>query len=307
MKSFFILLLLVISFHITVLSQSKSEIKKQKERSIDTLKNKISGVKFADLGLSKAQEQLFLNNAISPDAQLLIGIVNYLKSDLGLQVIVTQEQRTKALKFARSRCDLVYFNFDVGQFKSSFGAIGTIPFSFSFSFCDKSKYSFNTKLHVDGLTILNNKTRQTCLFEFSYKRKFDINQKILIQKNPSLISLTDFTKYLDTFSHKLPIEGIYQLFSSSNNTSKYKIGIYNIQDTLKVIYFDGADFSEDWVEGEIKGYLIKTNSDSHLFAKWNTFDKTIIDAAVTLINTNSFELVSNDIHTPMYDKYVRLK
>ena len=41
-------------------------------------------------------------------------------------------------------------------------------------------------------------------------------------------------------------------------------------DTLKIIYFDGADSSEDWVEGELKGYLIKTNSDFHFFAKWST-------------------------------------
>jgi hypothetical protein len=307
MKTLVIFFSLVICFHITVIPQSNAEIKKQKEVSRDTLKKKISGVRFADLRFTKAQEQLFLSNASSPDAQLLLGIVNYLKKDLGLLVIVTQEQRIEALKNAKSRCDLVFFDYDIGQFKSSFAAIGTIPFSFSFSFCDKSKYTFTTKLNVSGLTILSNKTRATCYSEFACTRKFDINKKMSVQKNPSLISLTDFTKYLDTSLTKLPIEGIFQLFSSSNNTSKYKLGICNMKDTLKIIYFDGADFSEDWAEGELKGYLTKTNSDSHFFAKWNNLDKSTIDAALTLINPNSFELKSSDIYTPMDDKYVRLK
>jgi len=308
MRGLFLLCLLYI-VSINCFPQSKAEIKKQKERSIDTLKKKISGVRFADFGFSKAQEQIFINNATSPDAQLLTGIVNYLKMDLGLQVIITQEQRNESLKIAKSRCDVVFFTYDVGQFKSSFGAIGNVPFSFSFLFCDKSKYSFNTKLHVDGLTILANKTRQTCFFEFAYKRKFDINQKILIQKNSSLISLADFTKYLDTSLHKLPIEGIYQLFSSSNNSSKYKIGICNRNDTLYIVYFDGANYSEDWTEGESKGYLTKTMSESDFFVKWFSLDKTLMEGAITFANNhNSFELKSSDIQNPIEnDKYIRLK
>ena len=290
------------------LSQKKSEIKKQHERMIDTLKRNITGVKYVDFGFSNAQEQMVLNNLNSLDAQVLIGFVNYIKMDLGLQAIVTSEQRKEMLKTATSSCDIVRFNYDFGEFNSKFMALGTYPLTFSFTFCNKSKYTFKTKLHVDGLTNYAKRTRETCAFEFINKGKYDITERKEIKKNPTIVTESEFSKYLDTTLIKLPLEGIYQLFSSVNNTSKYKVGIFNTNDTLKVIYFGGADFKDDWVNGELKGFLIRTTSENDFFAKWVSLDKSQMDASITFLNSNSFVLKSSDIFNPIQeDKYIRIK
>lgn len=88
-----IIISLLLNITIVALSQKKSDLKKQHERMIDTLKKKITGVKYVDFGFTNAQETMILNNVSSLDAQVLIGFVNYVKMDLGLKAIVTAEQR----------------------------------------------------------------------------------------------------------------------------------------------------------------------------------------------------------------------
>lgn len=300
--------LFLFSITVVALSQKKSDIKKQHERMIDTLKKKITGVKYVDFGFSSAQEQMILNNVSSLDAQVLIGFVNYVKMDLRLIPIVTAEQRKELSNLVTSSCDIVRFNYEFGEFNSKLIAIGNYPLTFTFTFCDKSTYSFKTKMYVDGLTVYHKRARETCAFEFINKNKYDISQRISVKKSTQIITESQFNKYLDTSSHKLPIEGIYQLFSTANNTSKYKVGVFNSNDTLKVIYFDGANFKEDWIEGELKGYLTKTSSENDFFAKWISLDKSQIDATITFTNNNAFILKSSDIYNPIQeDKYVRVR
>lgn len=303
-----IIISLLLNITIVALSQKKSDLKKQHERMIDTLKKKITGVKYVDFGFTNAQETMILNNVSSLDAQVLIGFVNYVKMDLGLKAIVTAEQRKELSKLATSACDIVRFNYDFGEFNSKLIAIGNYPLTFSFTFCDRSTYSFKTKMHVDGLTIYHKRARETCAFEFINKNKYDITQRINLQKSIPIITQNQFIKYFDSSSHKNPFEGVYQLFSSVNNTSKYKLAIFNSNDTLKVIYFEGANFKDDWQDGELKGYLMNTNSANDFFAKWISLDKTQIDASITFIDKNAFILKSSDIYNPIQeDKYIRIR
>ena len=312
MKLLLMILLFGVSFSTMTFSQekklSKSEIKKQKEKRLDSLRQKLNGVKYADLGFSKAQEQIVLNNSSSLDAQILIGIIDYLKKDIGLTVIVTQEQRSEAIKMAKSQCDYVKFIFDVGSFKSSLGAIGNYPFSFSFLFCDNSNYSFETKLRVSGLTIYSKAVRDLCNFEFLHKKEPDESQKLKVASNKIIISYPNFIKYLDSAKRKSDFEGVYQLFSSNVNTSNYTIGLYHYNDSLRIIYFSGADFNEDWSEGELKGNLYKTMSENDFLADCYTLDKRLVNGSVTFLNINSFELrINNQLDNNGVDKFVRVK
>ena len=289
-------------------TQKKSDLKRQHEKMIDTLKRKITGVKYVDFGFSTAQEQLIINNVNSLDAQVLIGFTNYIKSDLGLQPIITAEQRQEIFKTVGSSCDVVRFSYEFGEFNSRLIAVGNYPFTFSFIFCDKSTYSFKTKMYVDGLTIYHKKARETCAFEFVNKNKYDIKQRIAVKKANPIITELQFNNYLDTSLHKLVFEGIYQLFSTANNTSKYKIGVFKSNDTLILIYFDGANFKDDWVDGEFKGFLTKTSSENDFFVKWISLDKSEIDATITFLNSNTFILKSSDLRNPIQeDKYVRIR
>jgi hypothetical protein len=173
----FILLFLITVIAFEVKSQSKKELHKQHERILDTLSKKLGGVKYADLGFSKAQEDFLINNSNSVDAAILNGIRNYLK-DLGLLVIITDAQRRESLKQADSQCDYVKVDYDLGEFNSQFMAIGNYTFKFAFKFCDSSFYSFATKLRVTGITDYNKTIKSICNFEFPVKRKYNLNERL---------------------------------------------------------------------------------------------------------------------------------
>jgi hypothetical protein len=310
-KSILLIVLIFCLFSSIGYSQSKKEIKKEKakqhERIVDTLQDKISGVKFVDLGLSKAQEVFFINNSNSGDALILKGVIDYLK-EIGLTVVVTQEQRDEIVKLSKSQCDYVNVTYNIGEFVSKFGAIGNYPFNFSFKFCDNSIYSFSTKISVNGLTNYSFLIKNTCNEYFPIKRKYNIEKRLKFANNEVIISSSDFSKYLDDSTAKKNIEGIYQLFSSDANTSKYSIGIYNSKDTLKVIYFNGTDFLDDWKEGEFKGYLISTLSESDYIVKWVSINKTILDGSITFVNKNAFEFKSITWgYNKGVDKFIRIK
>lgn len=86
------------------------------------------------------------------------------------------------------------------------------------------------------------------------------------------------------------------------------IGIYSQNDTLKIIYFDGADLSNDWKEGELKGYLFSTLSENDYTVKWYSLDKQLIDGSITFINRNAFEFRVNMVgESKGIDKFVRVK
>lgn len=304
--------LIMVLLPLLSLGQSKKEIRKEKEREhermLDTLTQKLCGVKYADFRFSKAQENILINNSTSPDVQILMGIRSYLKNDLGLEVIITTEQRIQALKISKSLCDYVIVNYELGDFESKFMAVGNIPFTLSFQFCDASAYPFTTKLNVNGLTNYTSLIRSTCQFQFPIARHYNESKVLKMSSNPIVLSLSDFDEYLNTSSSKNIHEGLYQLFSSSETTSNYKIGIYKNNDTLKVIYFDGADFSRDWAEGELKGFLIETKSENDFLVKWYSLEKTIGDASISFLNNNSFEIISKSIRLGKgADRYIRLK
>lgn len=307
MKSSIILGFLILFNPLFGDSQTKKEKRQEHERVLDTLQQKIQGIKFADLRFSKTQVDFLINNSNSLDAQIILGIIDYFKKDLGIEVIVTTEQRNLAIKSTTSQCDFVKLVYETGTFNSTFGAIGTIPFKFSLQFCDQSIYSFDTKLRVSGLTNYANLIRNTCFDKFPLKKGYNKAKRMTISNNPIICTLNSFNKYLDS-TRKNEIEGLYRLLSSEDNTSKYTVGLKENKDTINIIYFDGADFSNDWKEGELKGYMIKTLSENDYLLKWYSLDKTLVEGSVTFINKNSFELRINALgFSNSIDRFVRIK
>jgi len=296
---------------LNIYSQTKKEIRKEQERNhermLDTIKRKLAGVKYANLDFQNVQEAIAVHNLSSGDAPILSGIQYYLKKILGLTVLVTSEQKKQEKKLSASLCDVVRVKFKLGEFNSRIMAVGNYPFYFEFKFCDNSSYSFDTKLAVNGMTDYLNLIKSICQYHFPVIRKYNTEYTLKIGNNETIISLADFNKYLDSSTAKKQREGLYQLFNSNESSTNHLLGVYNHNDTLKIIYFEGADFDKDWHDGELKGTLISTKSENDFFGKWYILDKSLIDITVSVLNENSFELRPASGEHQGIDKYIRLK
>lgn len=276
-------------------------------QSSSELKNKLSGTKYAFLDFNKAQESILLNNSISKDAEVLRGIIRYLKQ-FGLEVILSSSKRYEAFKTAKSYCDFVKFSYTIGSYETLMMKDGFYPFTFSFTFCDNSKYSFNTKLSVAQYTEYAFESWVNCIDKFFFDRKYYESKRLKNIVNEKVISKYDFSNYLDTSKNKKAIEGIYKLFVSVTDIPKYTIGIHSQNDTLKIIYFDGAGLSEDWEEGDLLGYLFNTLSENDFTSRWFDWDKSIIEGVITFTNKNVFDFRSTSLgYSNSIDKFIRIK
>jgi len=271
----------------------------------DSLISKLRGVQIIDLGYSKAQEEALIHNATSPDAQVLSGLVDYLRDDLGLQVIVTEEQREQSIKIAKSQCDYGYVSLDIGAFNSELFAVGNYPVSLTFGFCDATHYTLKTTVPVNGLTNYRRRFYNEFKRMLYFQRRYDPSLKISVPKNKIVLNESDFIKYLQDSIPKSKYEGIFELFSSDNNTAKYRLGILNQNDTLKIIYFSGATFSDDWSEGELKGVVMKTKSENDFMGTIFGGSKNLSNVSLSFLNENSFEVRSATLKG--VDKYVRVR
>jgi hypothetical protein len=191
--------------------------------------------------------------------------------------------------------------------KSSSIVDGKFSFTFSVKFCDESRYSFDTKLSFNELTNYVTLIRTACKSNFPLSIEYDEKKKLTLPKGPFIISKRDFEKYLDSNKNKKPIEGIYRLTSSKNNNPKYTIGIYDHNDTLKIVYFEQEILNKNWNEGEIKGYLTSTNSQSDYIGQWIGIEKLKFTVSVHFLNNTSFEISSSQWSGRGKDKYLRIK
>lgn len=311
-RASFFILTIVVSCLFSHCGHTRPEgnIKKEKEvldkKTLDTLKDKLSGVKYAVFGLTQEQEDFFNENAESIEARILKGITSYLKDDLGMEVLLTRKEIQEAKKLGNiSSCDVTLVGYGVQGVKNSSIVNGTFSFTLSMKFCDKSRYSFETKLSFNVLTDYVALVRGACKSNLPLSRKYDEKKKPTLPKGPFIISKREFEKYLDSNTSKKPIEGIYQLVSSETNSPKYKIGLYHHNDTLKVVYFEQGILNRDWIEGEIKGYLTSTKSGSDYIGQWIGVGKIKYTALLHFINNTSFEMSSSQLDGK--DKYVRIK
>ena len=299
MKNLIIFLFLLLAFNLIVSAQSKkdsiSAALQVNRLKLDTLKQKLSGVKYVDLRFSRFQEERLVNNPNSLSGNLLEAFTDYANDYLRLEVIWTGGQRADARRLSKSRCDYTFAEYKLGKFKSLFGAIGEYPLSLTFRFCDHSTYTLNTKVRVTGLTenyLL--KFKAAFINELSFDRSYDVGKKLHVYKSEPVISESSFKNYLDSNAHLNEFEGMYELSVPDYFTSKYTVGILNSGDSLSVIYFKGADYADDWVEGEVKAKLYKAGSEKNFIADWFLIDKSVIKGSVHFIDRNSFEFRANN-------------
>jgi hypothetical protein len=310
MKNLIVFLFLLLAFNSILSAQRKKDsisMALQVNRlKLDTLKQKLSGVRYVDLGFSRFQEERLVNNPNSLSGNLLEGFTDYANDYLRLDVIWTAHQRADARRISKSTCDYTFAEYKLGKFKSLFGAIGEYPLSLTFRFCDHSTYTLNTKVRVTGLTenyLL--KFKGAFINQLSFDRKYDAGKKLNVYKCEPVISESRFRNYLDSNAHLTEFEGMYELSVANYFTSKYTVGILNSGDSLSIIYFKGADYADDWVEGEVRGKLYKTGSENDFIADWLLIDKSVIKGSIHFIDRSSFEFNANNDQEVL--KFVRVK
>ena len=296
MKHLIVFLFLLLAFNLILSAQRKKDSISQVNRmKLDTLKHKLSGVKYVDLRFSRFQEERLVNNPNSLSGNLLEAFTDYANDYLRLEVIWTAGQRAVARKISKSACDYTFAEYKLGEFKSLFGAIGEYPLSLTFQFCDHSTYTLNTKIRVTGLTenyLL--KFKAAFINQLSFDRIYDVGKKLDVYKSKPVISESAFRNYLDSNAHLNELEGMYKLSVPDHFTSKYTVGIFNSGDSLSVIYFKDADYADDWVEGEVKAKLYDTGTNNDFITDWFLNDKSVIKGSIHFIDRNSFEFKTNN-------------
>ena len=123
----------------------------------------------------------------------------------------------------------------------------------------------------------------------SFDRSYDVGKKLDVYKSEPVISESGFRNYLDSNAHLNEFEGLYELSVANYFTSKYTVGILNAGDSLSIIYFKGADYADDWIEGEVKAKLYRTGSENNFIADWFLIDKAVITGSIHFIDRNSFK------------------
>lgn len=309
-------LLLILLFIITinpskVISQKRNKKQKSEyELKMDTLKIKLSGVKYARLLVNDDTKDVYKQTegagVRSADYQVTVGFKEYITEDLGLGFIMTDQQEDLAVNYTTSACDYVYVSYSIGSFIKEFGAVGKYPLEINFIFCDTKDNIFKINVPVNGTTNYRITFRSAFNRIVNKDWKYNLSNRLKIKNNAIVINFNNFSTYLDTCKTLTKYEGVYELFSSNNTIASHlKLGIYNDNGILKVIYLSGANNKDDWMEGELKGTMTKTKSDSDfLLDIYNGF-KSLLKGTLTFTNDNAFELkISRQVYT---DKYVRLR
>ena len=238
--------------------------------------------------------------------QTFSAFADFLKSRFDfLQVALTPGQQKELYSVAKSACDIVECNIKTGELKSSFMAVGTINRnSISFLFCDNSSFIVDLgKMNVNGATLWSSKIKDRLNALPFPKITYDETKKMELPRVPFVIAPSDLETYLAT--KKYFYEGEFEQTEPDEYGDKYKFGIMNSGDTIKVVYLAGAANSGDWKAGELKGFLLPTNSKKVFKSSMYYSNKSMYENVGSLIfdDENLFTIAINNFH----QKFVRVK
>ena len=128
-----------------------------------SLVNSLRGVKYAFLPIgNKDLVDLIVRNPNSFEAQVISGIVDYLKRDLFLKGVAwTPAQKEELSAIINNPCEAVSVYINEGDFIQDLGAIGRRQgVELGFTFCDGQTYIIKTNFGVSGLTNYSTKYRK---------------------------------------------------------------------------------------------------------------------------------------------------
>lgn len=219
---------------------------------------KIKQTKFVDANITKTGIDLVVSRGINEN-QDIVAIRNFVNEELGLNFIITPEQRNEAYSISGSYCDVASVNWKIGSFESIIGAIGFYPFDITFTFCDGESYTFNSKLNVSGTTysLLNPMKRALDKLFPDAKMQYSGNKPIM-KSGEIIMDENKFKEHLENKNTSNKIEGIYKLYSSTELVSVDKVGLVEIDNKIFIINLENKYFKDDYkyasiLQPEVKG------------------------------------------------------
>lgn len=285
MKQFHLLIVLFL-ISITSISQVKPEL--------EEFYSKIKQVKYADANITKTGLDYVVSRG-AKENQDVVALKDFLNEQFSIDFILTPEQRTTSYKNSKSYCEVVSVNWKVGSFSSVLGAVGSYPFEISFSFCDGKTYSYSSNINVNGYTFsIANALKRTLVKMFPNSELTYQGAKSIIPEGEVLIAADELKNYLDAKVFNSKHEGLYKLYSSSEQVSIDKIAIIIKDNKLYTLNVENKYFTEDYKYGEVRGMGSKTSVDNIYFGKFKGVAKSDNDVTINFLNESMVEINRTD-------------
>jgi len=271
--------------------------------NLETLHRKLRSVKYADLGINETAMKALISRGTSESLDIL-AIKLFFFEDLKLMgTIITEEDREIVYSNCNSVTEIVNVNWQIGSFKSDFGAIGSHSMTIEFSFADKTRYRFNFPINVSGSTQMNNAIRRSLrknIGEFYVKGE---PLKIDFKRGEVIYTEDDLAKYFDNQDNKLKIEGVYKLIKGNGSIEKLAIAQKNGK-----IYFlniKNKYFVDDWNYGEIRGIIEPTLARTIFTGTYLLIDKQEQQITLTVKEDNIIEITDSSGLDPL--TFIKIK
>lgn len=278
------------SLFIAFLSLIVFSAKSQDEANLLEFYGKIKQAHFVDANITKTGIDLVVSRGVNENQDIVV-IKNFVNEKLGLNFIITPEQRNEAYSASSSYCNVVSVNWKVGSFDRVLGAIGSYPFDISFSFCDGKTYSFSSKINMSGYVLsMENAHKRTLERLFPNAERQYKGDKLVMKSGEVIMNETELKAYFDSKTSTNKSEGIYKLYSSTDLVSADKVALVEKNNKLYILNLENKYFKDDYKYGEVRGEGIKTSSDKIYIGKYKNIMKLENDISVTFLNEGMFEI-----------------
>ena len=285
-----------------IIFQSFNYVIGQEQIDLNEFYIKIKQVKFADANISKTGVDYIVSRG-AKETQDLIAIQNFINEKLGLTFVFTPEQRNEAYSISNTFCEIVNLSWEVGSFQRTLGAVGSYPLTLKFEFCDGKLYTFNSNINVNGYTYsLSNAISRTLIKMFPNLELQYIGDKISIKQGEVLLSEKDLKEYLEAKIFKNKNEGIYKLYTSTEQVSVDKIALIEKENKLYILNLENKYFKDDFKYGEIRGEATKTSVENMFYGKIKNVVKSDSDITISVIKENILEIKYSNGNTITFIK-----
>lgn len=165
-KTIFFSLLIISSFQSNAQTKrdEKRNEKKEHQQKLDSLQTKVEGVYYADLSGIATYQEILAKGSNMPYGEFYLGIRDFVTIYLKLKIPESIE--LERLKSGIDSSKVVFVTSGIGEFNEKIGAVGNYSFNFCLKFTDGSKFSFTTKLPINGYTNYRTVVYNTCQFQF---------------------------------------------------------------------------------------------------------------------------------------------
>jgi S1-C subfamily serine protease len=171
---------------------------------------------------------------------------------------------------------------------------------------DEFVFSINSDYYIDKEwdNLLLNKMKEMYWHTVNYNPE----NSLKLKKEMTQWNLNSLKKYFSENSID-GLEGIYEKYGTGiiKNESKYRIALIKESENYNIIYLKGANKSNNWSEGELKGTISKSSIKDFYKVKWIMSDKSLNeDVYLTTTKYNFLEFDFLESEFGFKTKYLKM-